>query len=240
MRARSDGASSLEDSEDPVEGGIGQLLPTRRDRPDDLVDELLRRLHLPAKEPALEGGLLREALRFDEPRQHGEHLDPAAAELPRDRARERELRVLRRGVRARRRKRDGAGDGDDVRDVCLRRRRLEARQERAQGPDASEVVRVDHSLDRLGVGAEEVAPAGNAGVVDEQVELWVALEHRRRDAVDVFAARDVADLVLGSQLLRELPQPVLAACEQHEAPPVACEPARQRGADPARGAGDDG
>ena len=97
---------------------------------------------------------------------------------------------------------------------------------------------ITRSID-LGVGAQEVAPAGNAGVVHEQVDLRVALEHRRGDAVDVFTARDVADLVLGSQLLGELPQPVLAAREQHEAPPVAREPARESGADPARSAGDD-
>ena len=68
----------------------------------------------------------------------------------------------------------------------------------------------------------------------------MALEHRRGDAVDVFTARDVADLVLGAQFLRELAEAVFAAREQHEAPPVAREPARERGADPARGAGDDG
>ena len=81
---------------------------------------------------------------------------------------------------------------------------------------------------------------GTPALFTSRLMLRVALEHGRGDAVDVFTARDVADLVLGAELLSELAQPVLAAREQHEAPPVAREPARQRGADPARGAGDDG
>jgi len=67
----------------------------------------------------------------------------------------------------------------------------------------------------------------------------VPLEHRSSDAVDVVSAGDVADFVLGAELCCQLPQAVLAARKQHEVPAVAREPARQRGADPARSAGDD-
>jgi hypothetical protein len=123
--------------------------------------------------------------------------------------------------------------------VRLGRRRLEAGQERSQAPQAGEVVRPDHALDELGLDRQEVAAAGNASVVREQVHLRMPLEHARRDALDRLAVRDVADLVLAVEFLRQPAQPVLAAGKQHAAPSVLCESSSERRADPARRAGDD-
>ena len=111
---------------------------------------------------------------------------PRGAEQAGERARERELRVLRRGVRPGRRERDRARDRDDVDDV---RARLQARQEGARAPDAAEVVRPQHRLDPLRLEREEVAAAGDARVVDEQVDPRVPLEDRRGRAVDLRRGR---------------------------------------------------
>ena len=60
------------------------------------------------------------------------------------------------------------------------------------------------------------------------------------NAFDVVAVRDVAQLVLGAQLLGERTQPVLATRKQHELPAAARELAADRFADPAGCPGDDG
>jgi hypothetical protein len=65
-------------------------------------------------------------------------------------------------------------------------------------------------------------------------------QHRRGHALDVFAATDVADLMLADEFRGEGAQAVLAAGEQHEAPTLAGQRAGDRLADPARGTRDDG
>ena len=141
-------------------------------------------------------------------------------------------------VRAGRAGGDRARDGDDVDDVGGRGR-LERRQEGAQAPDAAEVVRARHLLDPLRVGAQEAAPAGNARVVDEQLDLRVPLDDRGGRALDRLAIADVAELLLGADLLGERPQPLLAARDQHALPAAARAAPRDRRPDPARAAGDD-
>ena len=69
--------------------------------------------------------------------------------------------------------------------------------------------------------------------------MRVPLEHGRGDALDCAAVGDVADLVLAAELLGERAQPILAAREQDAVEPASREGTRDRGADPARGAGDD-
>jgi hypothetical protein len=59
------------------------------------------------------------------------------------------------------------------------------------------------------------------------------------DALDVGSVRDVAALVLGSDLGGDLAQAFLAAGEQDELPAARGESAGDRRADPARTAGDD-
>jgi hypothetical protein len=98
--------------------------------------------------------------------------------------------VLRRRVRA---LGEDARDGDDVDDV---RARLEARQEGERRPDRAKVVDVDHELDPLGVAVEVVRAAGDACVVDEQIDARVALEDTCRSRFDGGTVADVARLVL--------------------------------------------
>ena len=116
------------------------------------------------------------------------------------------------------------------------RRRLEPRQERAQAPDAAEVVRAH---DGLGIAVEEGRARGDAGVVHEQVNARMPLEDSGRDALDRLPVGDVADLVLAADLLGERPQPILAAGEQHAVPAAAREQACDLRADAGRRAGDD-
>ena len=170
------------------------------------------------------------------PGQHGVHPDAAPCEQAGERARERELGVLRGGVRPGGRERDRAGDRDDVDDV---RARLQPGLERAHHPDAAEVVRPQHRLDPLRLEREEVAAPGDAGVVDEQVDTRVALQDRGRGPVDVGALRDVADLVLAAELGRELLEPLLPSRDEHGLPAATRQLPRGRLADAARGAGDD-
>ena len=135
--------------------------------------------------------------------------------------------MLRGRVRA---DRDEARDRDDVDDV---RALAEARQERAQAPDRAEVVRVDQPFDRLRVGCQEVHAPRAAGVVGEQVDPRVALEHACSRCLDGFAVGDVAGLVLvgvGSG----------AARKPDRVPAAGAELAAERRADPRRGSRDDG
>ena len=191
----------------------------------------------PAEEAAPERAPLREALRLDEAGEDRVHLDAARREQAGERARERELRVLRGRVRPAGREGDGARDRDDVDDV---RARLEARLEGAHAPDAAEVVRPQHRLDALRLEREEVGAAGDARVVDEQVDPRVPLEDRRGRALDRRAVGDVAELELAAELRRERLEPLLPPRDEHAAPASPGELSRRRLADPARGAGDDG
>ena len=100
---------------------------------------------------------------------------PRGASSTRERARERELRVLRRGVRP---DRDRAGDGDDVDDVGAARR-ARAGTRASSRPSRGSSTRITCSI-RSGVGVEEVAARRDARVVDEQVDPRMALEHARR------------------------------------------------------------
>jgi hypothetical protein len=65
-------------------------------------------------------------------------------------------------------------------------------------------------------------------------------QHRRCHTLDVFAATDIADLVLTLKFVGKRAQAILPAGEQHEAPAFACERAGDRLADPTRRTGDDG
>lgn len=59
-------------------------------------------------------------------------------------------------------------------------------------------------------------------------------------ALDRLAVGDVAELVLGAELVGQRPEPVLTAGEEDAEVPAAGQLAGDRGADAARGAGDDG
>ncbi len=133
---------------------------------------------------------------------------------------------------------DRACYGGDVDDVGGNAG-FECREERPQAPDRPEVVRADELLDLLRRELEETAATGHAGVVDEQADRWMPLAYGRCDAVDLSAVGHVAKLVLGSDLVGDFPQPLLAAREQHEPPAAAGERPRDGGPDPARAAGDD-
>ena len=91
------------------------LVDGSHDRPRDVVglDDVAPQHRAPQLRP------LREALRLDEPRHHRVDLNPLLPEECGGRAREGELRVLRRGVRARRSEGDGARDGHEVDDVRI-------------------------------------------------------------------------------------------------------------------------
>ena len=116
---------------------------------------------------------------------------------------------------------------------------LEAGQERAQAPDAAEVVRADDGLDRLRRGVEEARPRRDARVVHEQVHERMPLEHAGRGGLDRGAVGDVAQLVLAAGLLGERAQRLLAPCEQHAVPAAPGELPGQLRADPGRGPRDD-
>ena len=89
--------------------------------------------------------------------------------------------------------------------------RLERGEERPQAPDAAEIVCLGHLLDRLRLRAQEAAPARNAGVVDEQAYLRMALADRRGHLLDSIAVGHVADLPLSAERLGERTQALLAA-----------------------------
>src|SRR5262249_57040998 len=119
-----------------------------------------------------------------------------------DRAGEGRLRVLGSGVGTGGAGGDSAGGGGDVHDVG-RSLGEQAGQERAQAPDAAEVVHAGDELDPLRVPVDETRPRGNACVVDEQPDPGMAFEHRGGDAVDGFTVADVADLRLAADLVRQ-------------------------------------
>ncbi len=159
------------------------------DRVDDPRGDELRARDEPL-EPVLDAVALREAGRLDEARVDRVHRDPPAGQLDCDRAGERELGVLRGRVGP---DRDEPGDRDDVDDV---RALPEPGQEGAQAPDRPEVVRPDHRLDQLRRRGQVGVAAGDPGVVDEQVDARVPLEHARRGRLDRRPVADIAGLVL--------------------------------------------
>jgi hypothetical protein len=156
------------------------------------------------------------------------HLDTARPQERSDRARERELRVLGRGVRARGRESNRAGNRDEVHDV---RPCVEARRERAQAPDATEVVHARHALDELRVDVQEAAARGDTCIVDEQPDFGMPLEHPSRHVIDLCSVGDVADLPLAADLGGDPLELVGAPCEQHAAPVAPCQLPRRRLAD---------
>ena len=96
----------LDEREDAVPARDVELPLAGLDRLHDPLGDELRPDHRPAEEGAREHALLREAFRLDEAREDGVHLHAARAEEAGERAGERELRVLRRGVRPGRPERD--------------------------------------------------------------------------------------------------------------------------------------
>ena len=113
-----------------------------------------------------------------------------------------------------------------------RSRRPQSRLERAQAPDAPEVVHRQHLLDALGIDVE-VAPAGrDPGVVHEERDGGMPLEDPRRDRVHRLAIGHVADLPLRAELPRHGRQAVLPPREQDRAPPPPRQLARRHLADP--------
>ena len=122
--------------------------------------------------------------------------------------------------------------------TCDGSRGLQRRQERAQAPDAAEVVRPHDLLDALRLRREEVAARTDSRVVDEQLDRGMPLAHARGRGVHGLAVGDVARLGLAADLAGELPQLFLAPREQDAMPAVGGEPPCDRGSDAARGAGD--
>ncbi len=111
---------------------------------------------------------------------------------------------------------------------------------RAAHQTRAEVVRPHDGLDPLRLEREEVAAPGHAGVVDEQVDPRVPLEHASGDALHRLAVADVAELELAAELLRQR----LAGAPRRRATRTQCQPlarerARHRLADPARRTRDD-
>ena len=133
---------------------------------------------------------------------------------------------------------DRPRDGGDVHDV-RRRPCLERREEGPKAPDRAEIIDADEPFDLLRLGVEKAAATRNARVVDEQSDRRVALANGRGDALDLRAVGDVAELILGSDLAGDLAEPLFVAGEQHQPPTAGRQCARDRGADPARAAGDD-
>jgi hypothetical protein len=68
----------------------------------------------------------------------------------------------------------------------------------------------------------------------------MSLHHSSGDAFDLVAAADVAELILGAELLGQRSKSVLAAREQDGVPATCRERAGDRLSDPARAARDDG
>src|SRR5581483_7571509 len=131
------------------------------------------------------------------------------------------------------------GDRDDVDDVggrCCN----EPGQQRAEAPDASQVVDAHHVLDHNRVAVEEAGARGDAGVVDEQAGARVTLEDPRAHRLDRLTVADVAYLDLSAYLAGKRAQPVLATRDEHAQPAFAGEAARNLGSDARRRSGDDG
>src|SRR4029453_8576245 len=126
-------------------------------------------------------------------------------------------------------------------------RALEARHESPQTPDCAEEVGMEELLQPIRVRLEEPAPpalradppAGEAGVVDEQLDRRVSFRDPRPDLLDRLAVADVADLVLPADLLGHLPEALLVPGDQDAVPALPGQLPRDRGADARVAARDD-
>ena len=172
------------------------------------------------------------------PGKDGVHGDPMARERRPQAAREGELSMLRRHVRAGACERDRARDRHDVDDVGAARP-LQPGQKRARAPDAAEVVDGEHALDEIEVGFHKGVPRRHAGVVDEQMDRGMPREHARGGRLDRRAVADVAQLDLAADLVCKRPQPLLTPRDEDAVPARAASCARGGLADPRRGARDD-
>src|SRR5205085_8622338 len=228
----------LREGGEPVDPGDERLALVAVEHTQDVARHVVRLDHETTEHAAPQGGSLRESLRLDETGIDRVDADPAWPQVGGRGARERERGVLRGGVRARRRERDGTGDRDDVDDVGVARS-LERGQERAQAPDGAEVVDADEPLEAVGVDRREARAARYAGVVDEEVDPGVPRANALRRLLDRAPLADVAALELTAQLAGERAEPFFAARDEHAEPVASCERTGDRLADPAGSAGDD-
>ena len=116
-----------------------------------------------------------------------------------------------------------------------------AGHERTRAPDATEVVDLRDPFDQLGVDGEERSSRGHSGVVDEEVDRGVSLEHARGERVDRDAIADVAEPPTRSRTRpRARSSRSIPAGDQHAVPTPFGEQPRRRLPDPGRRSGDDG
>ena len=80
-------------------------------------------------------------------------------------------------------------------------------------------------------------PAGDARAAHDQLDLRMTCEDSLGHGVDLSAIGDVAELVLGADFLRNGPQALLAARQEHALPAVGRESPGDCRPDPARAAG---
>ncbi len=80
---------------------------------------------------------------------------------------------------------------------------VEARQESPGHPHAAEKVDACDLLDQIQVDLGQRLTRGDAGVVDECVELGMSFEHARPERLDGHAVTDVARFDFGSDVGRE-------------------------------------
>src|SRR5262245_7416147 len=120
-----------------------------------------------------------------------------------------------------------------------RRRGFESGLEGAQAPDRAEVVDPDQLLDPLGWQFEVVAASRDAGVVDEEPDLRVALANRSGHPVDRVPVAYVTRLVLARDLPGGRAQLLLAPADEDAQPVALGQPASDGGADAGPAAGDD-
>ena len=173
------------------------------------------------------------------------HLDAGAVQRGPERARERDLRVLRGRVRCRGREHDRPGGRRDRRNVraSLRPRGLPEPVEQAtRHPHAAEVVDDERPLDLVDRRLDEAAADEDARAVHEQVDGGMPLEDARRCRGHRLAIRDVADLDLGltPELQGEALELVLATRDEYALPSLAREQPGRLLPDARRGARDDG
>ena len=114
------------------------------------------------------------------------------------------------------------------------------RREGAKAPDAAQVVHSGDALHELRVDIEEAAARRDAGVVHEETDRGMPLEHPSRDVVDLCAVGHVTDLPLATDLAGDPLELVRSASEEHAVPAAFRERACRCLADPRGGSGDHG